>query len=200
MNQEMKQIGLRIRDLRKEKGLNQTELANSMGKSLRTIQKYENGEIELSIANINDLANMLNTTSTYLLGYKTDTTQINCLADVMDFLFKLEQKEGVNFSIDVKKPKTDGSWKCSVTFDGQDGSADMNSSICLFLEEYENYREKLKEYWISQDAYEDWQDKTMAYYSATSLVDKKEETLDEDTRLRKRNELMKKLYPPTTTE
>ena len=38
------QIGLRIRTARKEKGINQTELANLLGKSLRTIQKYESGE------------------------------------------------------------------------------------------------------------------------------------------------------------
>ena len=44
------QIGLRIRTARKEKGINQTELANLLGKSLRTIQKYESGEIEVSIA------------------------------------------------------------------------------------------------------------------------------------------------------
>lgn len=50
------QIGLRIRTARKEKGINQTELANLLGKSLRTIQKYESGEIEVSIAMLNEIA------------------------------------------------------------------------------------------------------------------------------------------------
>ena len=45
-----KEIGLRIRSYRKEKGLSQTELAERIGKSLRTIQKYERGEIEMSVA------------------------------------------------------------------------------------------------------------------------------------------------------
>jgi len=40
-------IGQRIKLLRKRKGFSQTELANIMGKSLRTLQKYriieENG-------------------------------------------------------------------------------------------------------------------------------------------------------------
>ena len=35
------QIGLRIRTARKEKGINQTELANLLGKSLRTIQNMK---------------------------------------------------------------------------------------------------------------------------------------------------------------
>ncbi|MCD8181215.1 MAG: helix-turn-helix domain-containing protein, partial [Firmicutes bacterium] len=70
MNNQELTIGQRVRKARKEKGYSQTELANVLGKSLRTIQKYENGEIEISISMINALANALDTTSTYLLGYK----------------------------------------------------------------------------------------------------------------------------------
>ena len=65
-------IGQRIRAARKQKGINQTELANLLGKSLRTIQKYESGEIEVSIAMINELAKALDTTSTFLIGYEHD--------------------------------------------------------------------------------------------------------------------------------
>ena len=46
-------IGQRIKQLRKRKGLNQTELAQMLKKSLRTVQKYETGEIEVSIAVVN---------------------------------------------------------------------------------------------------------------------------------------------------
>ncbi len=59
-------------------------------KILRTVQKYETGEIEVSIAVVNQIADLLDTTSTYILGYESSTTQIRTLADVMDFLFKLE--------------------------------------------------------------------------------------------------------------
>ena len=38
-------IGQRIKQLRKRKGLNQSELAQMLKKSLRTVQKYETGEI-----------------------------------------------------------------------------------------------------------------------------------------------------------
>ena len=48
-------IGQRIKTLRKRKGLNQTQLANLLGKSLRTVQKYETGEIEVSIDVVNEL-------------------------------------------------------------------------------------------------------------------------------------------------
>ena len=52
MKHDTKQIGLRIRTARKQKGMNQTQLAAALGKSLRTIQKYESGEIEVSLAMI----------------------------------------------------------------------------------------------------------------------------------------------------
>jgi len=92
-------IGQRIKLLRKRKGLNQTELAQRLKKSLRTVQKYETGEIEVSIAVVNQIAGILDTTSTYLLGYEASTTQIKTLADVMDFLFKLETVDGIDFKI-----------------------------------------------------------------------------------------------------
>ena len=38
-------IGQRIKQLRKRKGLNQTELAQMLKKSLRTVQKYETGAV-----------------------------------------------------------------------------------------------------------------------------------------------------------
>ena len=43
-------IGTRIKNLRKNKGYTQQELADIIGTSLRTLQKYETGEIEVSIA------------------------------------------------------------------------------------------------------------------------------------------------------
>ena len=56
---EISTIGERIKTLRKKRGYNQKELADLLGKSLRTIQKYESGEIEVSIAMVNELAKVL---------------------------------------------------------------------------------------------------------------------------------------------
>ena len=55
-------IGARIRALRKKMGYNQTELGEIMDKSLRTIQKYETGEIEIPLSVISQLADVLGTT------------------------------------------------------------------------------------------------------------------------------------------
>ena len=78
-NSEENTIGKRVREMRKRKGLNQQELADILGKSLRTVQKYENGEINISVGMVNTIAKVLETSSSYLLGYKKDGAKIECM-------------------------------------------------------------------------------------------------------------------------
>ena len=182
-------IGQRIKVLRKRKGLSQTELANFMGKSLRTLQKYETGEIEISIAVVNQLADILDTTPTFLLGYEADTAPIRSLADVMGFLFKLEQVTGVEFDIDVKRPPRSKEWKCSITFNGK-ADTDFNTDMCLFLEDWENERAALRSYQSTVKAYKKWQDQTLAYYSASDVERVEPEDISEEKRIERRNAYM----------
>ncbi|MBQ8962710.1 MAG: helix-turn-helix transcriptional regulator [Clostridia bacterium] len=182
-------IGQRIKVLRKRKGLSQTELANTMGKSLRTLQKYETGEIEISIAVVNQLADILDTTPTFLLGYEADTAPIRSLADVMGFLFKLEQVTGVEFGIDVKRPPRSKEWKCSITFNGK-ADTDFNTDMCLFLEDWENERAALRSYQSTVKAYKKWQDQTLAYYSASAVEYVEPQDISEEERIERRNAYM----------
>ena len=155
-------IGLRIRTLRKRKGYNQQELADILGKSLRTVQKYESGEIEVSIAMANQLAKVLDTTPTFLFGYETEITPIRSLADVVNFLFHIEQVNGLDFGIDVKRPPRSKEWQCSITFNGK-ADADFNADLCLFLEDWEGQRDNLRTYGATQEQYREWKTKTLAY-------------------------------------
>lgn len=63
----MVQIGQRIKELRIECGLTQKELANKIGAAQNTISQYENGTAKASIEIIVRLAEVLNTTTDYLL-------------------------------------------------------------------------------------------------------------------------------------
>ena len=184
-------IGQRIKQLRKRKGLNQTELAQMLKKSLRTVQKYETGEIEVSIAVVNQIADLLDTTSTYILGYESSTTQIRTLADVMDFLFKLETVEGIDFKINVQKPPRSKQWECSVSFDGK-STAEFNADMCLFL--VRGGRSELRAYNSTQAAYKRWKEQTLAYYAANAVKCTEPEELDRDERIAKRTEFLEKEY------
>ena len=167
-------IGLRIRTLRKKKGLNQTEFAKLLDKSLRTVQKYETGEIEVSFSVVNQIAQVLDTTTSYILGIDTDVAPIRSLADVLGFLFELEKVSNLNFNIDVKKPPRSEEWECSISFKGKDLEADYNADMCLFLEK--------------------WQDQTLAYYASCGLESNEPEELSEEERIEKRNAYLENLY------
>ncbi len=193
-NNQNKQIGLRIRTARKEKGLNQTELANLLDKSLRTIQKYESGEIEVSIATINAIAKVLDCPSTYLIGYESERKPLSNLADVLQFFFQLDMIREIGFDIDVKRPPHYDGWQCSITFDGKDMSTELNQSLCLFLEDFKNIREEYKVYQRSFESYQEWQDKTLAYYSSVDLSDKKIEELSDTERIKRFNAIMNERY------
>lgn len=187
------EIGQRIKLLRKQKGWSQTELADLMGKSLRTVQKYETGEIEVSIAIVNQLAGIFECTPTYLLGYEVKKSPIQNLSDIMNLLFQLELISDLSFDIDVKRPPRSDDWQCAIQFNGKNADAKYNADMCLFLEQWEEYRDNFRTYGISKEKYLAWQERTLAYYAASS-VDKKEiEDLDEDLRVLKRREYLKSL-------
>ena len=59
---------LRIRDLREDKDLTQTDLAKLLGCTQQTYSRYESGEITIDIYNLIRLAEFYNTSCDYLLG------------------------------------------------------------------------------------------------------------------------------------
>lgn len=189
MNSKPTEIGERIKAARKKAGLNQTELATRLNKTLRTVQKYESGEIEPSIAMVNEIAKILEVSPADLIGYTKPAIEIETLSDVIAVLHQLSKKANLHFTIDVERPPHHDGWSCSLRFDGQEHTAPMNAGLCLFLEEYKNELEKLETYWTDQENLDLWVEKRLAYHATSMLEDKKEEPLTLEERIRRRNEL-----------
>lgn len=61
-------IGQRIRDLRKQKKMSQSELAKIIGVTQTTIIAWETGKAEPSSSAVANLADYFNVTTDYLLG------------------------------------------------------------------------------------------------------------------------------------
>ena len=72
--------------------------------------------------------------------------------------------------------------------------------MCLFLEQWEQERDELRSYNSTQKSYHKWQEQTLAYYAATSVVCEEVEELDEATRIKKRNEYLEKVYNSPESE
>lgn len=65
-------IGQRIKTMRLQQGLTIDDLAYRLGKNRTTVYRYENGDIEnLPLGILGSLANALNTTPAYLMGWET---------------------------------------------------------------------------------------------------------------------------------
>lgn len=58
----------RLRELRKERGMAQQDLANEMLISKRTISRYESGERQPTLLMVFDLADYFNVSIDYLVG------------------------------------------------------------------------------------------------------------------------------------
>jgi transcriptional regulator with XRE-family HTH domain len=77
----MNDLGGRIMQLRKEKGLSQTDLANQVGVSYAQIGRYETKGTQPSADILKKLADALNTTSDYLMNGNKDDKAVATLND-----------------------------------------------------------------------------------------------------------------------
>lgn len=62
------EFGKRLKTLRKEKGLKQTDMADIMGMTDRQYQRYEYGMINVPATTLNFFADFFGATTDYLLG------------------------------------------------------------------------------------------------------------------------------------
>ena len=61
-------VGQKIKEIRREKGLTQRDLAKEINKSESTLKKYENGEVAITVDVLLDVAEVLNVNPTKLLS------------------------------------------------------------------------------------------------------------------------------------
>ena len=114
MNEIQKIVGERIAEIRKYNRVSQTDFADKLGKSLRTVQKYESGEIDIPLSTLADISKVLNTTMNYLLGYDSSHIKTETLSDVLAFFFEIDKKRELSYDIDIKKVGKDGKWQCTM--------------------------------------------------------------------------------------
>ena len=181
-------IGERITQVRKMAGMSQSEFAEKINKSLRTVQKYESGEIDMPVSVLTQVAEVLNTSLNFLVGYDSSHIKLESVSDVLAFLYELDKKKELQFDIELIKTDTEN-WKCKLVFDGKSSEAAYNGDICREMENLKDNREGLENYWIGYDTYEACEKQSTDYYKSCSLTDKEIEYLDTSERIKKRNEL-----------
>ena len=68
-------------------------------------------------------------------------------------------------------------------FDGKNANAAYNADLCLFLEDWADQLDALRNHPENMEAYKKWQNQTLAYYAATPLSSIEEENEGEDASL-----------------
>lgn len=77
-------LGLRIKELRKEKGLRQSELATTLHVSQQAVGSWETGRTVPGADTLNVLADYFNVTTDYLLGRSEKKDDDTKTADIKD--------------------------------------------------------------------------------------------------------------------
>lgn len=172
------EIGKCIQKARKAQKMSQKDLADRLDKSDRTIQKYEAGEIDFSISTIKAIANELDIPWQELLGIDTPVIALkndkkpgqnyrfDTLGDVINALFKITSIKDLEFGITCTKPPESADWTTSLTMDGK-SDAKYNTDFCLFMENWMNKMQMLQTGKMTSEAFNDWKNETIAYYSDT---------------------------------
>ena len=78
-------VGERMKSLREQQNITQTDLADAVGASKQTIYKYENNIItNIPADKIEAIASVLHCSPSYLMGWETNMPAVNTLAAHFD--------------------------------------------------------------------------------------------------------------------
>jgi transcriptional regulator with XRE-family HTH domain len=101
----MSTFGKRLRDCRKEKGLSQNEVAKLLNTNHSVIGKYERDDVNPSIDAVKRLAELLDTTVSYLVG-EANTNGLFKNADMLRRLKDINElpdqdREAILYNVDA---------------------------------------------------------------------------------------------------
>ena len=138
------EIGKAIQKQRRAQKITQKEFAQRLGKSERTIQKYESGEILLKIDVLKQIANELNVPWQELLSAEdTNTPKDNTIAeypayefhtmsDVINALFAITELTDFSFELTNTKPPENPEWTAGLRLTARAMENMMQTSVSLW--------------------------------------------------------------------
>lgn len=166
-----KECGNKIKEFRKKSKVSQKQLALLLDKSERTIQKYESGEIDISLNTLELIASKLNIPLEKLLGFNSNSsisTEYNSLSDIISQLFNIDDISELNFNIYIQQSTNNNYSKCLFSIN-DDSSGEYNKVFCEFLNQWKSkiclYNNKN----ISKEELDLWKKDILEKYSTYKL-------------------------------
>ena len=164
-------IGQRIQKARKNAKLNQSQLAKALGKTLRTVQNYESGDVEPSISVLMQIAGILYVHPSELVGPWATQVQLNNMGDFVEMLYALTSRAEIDVDLEIHNSEENKNPGCSIYFPESEDAA-QNHRICLVLQEFENKKALYEAGKLSRPEYVSWLRVMKDILSGISLTDK----------------------------
>lgn len=174
------EIGKAIQKQRRAQKITQKEFAQHLGKSERTIQKYESGEILMKIDVLKQIANELNVPWQELLFAKDTNTQkdnttaeypsyeFHTMSDVINALFAITELTDFSFELTNTKPPESPEWTAGIKVNGK-GNGKYDADFCLFMENWITKKNMLQTGKLSKEKFDSWKSDMLAYYKNSRL-------------------------------
>ena len=197
---DAKKLGSKIYILRSNFNMNQTEFADKIGVTQSTLSSYEKGNATPSLDVLISIATNFNVSTDWLLDLSKSEVNISSVADVANFFFQLNELNEIRYELEINDhlpndlETEDNKWYCAVKFFGRAEGYPANIDVCQILSSLEENRSSFESYFASKEMYDLWKEKELEYYSKHPLTAKKYPKLDLTTRLRLRNEMMKRKF------
>ena len=157
------EIGKAIQKQRRAQKITQKEFAQHLGKSERTIQKYESGEILMKIDVLKQIANELNVPWQELLFAKDTNTpkdnttaeypsyEFHTMSDVINALFAITELTDFSFELTNTKPPESPEWTAGIKVN------------------WITKKNMLQTGKISKEKFDSWKSDMLAYYKDSRL-------------------------------
>ena len=174
------EIGKNIQKHRRAQKITQKEFAKRLGKSERTIQKYESGEIIMKLDVVKEVANELNIPFQELLypagidnaakePIKQSTSyEFHTMSDVINALFAITELTDFSFELTNTKPPESPEWTAGIKVNGK-GNGKYDADFCLFMENWIAKKNMLQTGKISKEKFDSWKSDMLAYYKDSRL-------------------------------
>lgn len=150
----------RIKELRTNNNLTQTEFAEKIGTTQATLSSYENTDKTPSLDIVKNIAEIFTVSIDWLLGL-SDIIDINdkprTYSDIIRILFKLEEANLYRFSVDTYYHEFAQVDICQITTE--------DSSMVTFANEWKKIKELHDNKTIDDELYDLWLEKTLKKYN-----------------------------------
>lgn len=154
------QIGIKLKQTRIERGIAQNEFADMIDKSVRTLQKYETGEINMTLETMHDIASKLGLTLEELISEQQPGVEIQTYADLISSFIALDDADGIGIEIEEVTTK-DNRKVLAVYCDAAKDEFLNNGKICDFLKEFAFYKNGKENGLLPEEIYNAWVKKTL---------------------------------------